>query len=139
MCGYPLTGGGGDLYGGAHYVQSASATLTPQGRAIREASVRFGDGKTLPFRPCKRGYLPLADRGGRGRRMYACGMHHGRRAERVRREGGRFRGGETDLSGMWERAELELERAERGEGEGEGKGKGVSCPAVHPQRGKRNP
>jgi len=45
-CGWPLRTG--DMYGGAHYVESAAAHLTPQGRAIFEASSKFGDGKTLP-------------------------------------------------------------------------------------------
>jgi hypothetical protein len=36
------------MYGGAHYVESAAAHLTPQGRAIFETSSKFGDGKTLP-------------------------------------------------------------------------------------------
>ena len=80
------------------YVQSASATLTPQGRAIRNASVRFGDGETLPFRTCKKGYIPFVD----GRRMYACYLHDKQRQERVKKEGGRFRRGEVDLrSAFW--------------------------------------
>jgi hypothetical protein len=50
---------GGDLYGGAVYVQSAAANLTPQGRAIAKTSQAFGDGKTMCFAPCKRGYVPI--------------------------------------------------------------------------------
>jgi hypothetical protein len=34
------------MYGGSHYIISAAADLTPQGRAILEASKKFGDGKT---------------------------------------------------------------------------------------------
>ena len=34
------------MYGGGHYIISAAADLTPQGRAILEASKKFGDGKT---------------------------------------------------------------------------------------------
>ena len=44
-CGWPLKSGG-DMYGGSHYIISAAADLTPQGRAILEASKKFGDGKT---------------------------------------------------------------------------------------------
>ena len=44
-CGWPLKSGG-DMYGGGHYIISAAADLTPQGRAILEASKKFGDGKT---------------------------------------------------------------------------------------------
>mmetsp|Transcript_19050 Transcript_19050/g.38366 ORF Transcript_19050/g.38366 Transcript_19050/m.38366 type:complete len:104 (-) Transcript_19050:260-571(-) len=75
------------------YVQSASATLTPQGRAIRNASIRFGDGETLPFRTCKKGYIPVVN----GRHMYACYLHHKQREERVKKEGDSFRRGELDL------------------------------------------
>jgi len=81
----------GDLYGGAHYIQSCSSTMTLQGRAIRQASVRFGDGTTLPFTPCKTGYQPY----GNGVPMLACPRHDAMRKERVRKEGGRFRNGEA--------------------------------------------
>jgi len=91
VCGYPTESG--DLYGGAMYVQSASATLTPQGRAIRNASIRFGDGETLPFRTCKKGYIPVVN----GRHMYVCYLHHKQREERVKKEGDSFRRGELDL------------------------------------------
>jgi len=56
VCGYPTRNG--DLYGGGHYIELSSATLTIQGRAIKEASMKFGDGNTLPFTPCKKGYKP---------------------------------------------------------------------------------
>ena len=45
-CGWPLTTG--DMYGGSHYIMSAAAELTPQGKAILEAAQKFGDGKSLP-------------------------------------------------------------------------------------------
>ena len=87
----------GDLYGGAHYLQSSSATMTPQGRAIREASIRFGDGTTLPFTPCKRGYLPFNSAGDR---MVACSLHHAKRWKRLVGKDGSltFRKGEVNLN-----------------------------------------
>lgn len=87
----------GDLYGGAHYLQSSSATLTAQGRAIREASSRFGDGATLPFTPCKRGYLPFNSD---GERMVACSLHHAQRWKRLLDKNGKFsfRKGEVNLN-----------------------------------------
>jgi hypothetical protein len=87
----------GDLYGGAHYSQSSSAALTPQGRAIASASRRFGDGRTLPFTPCKRGYIPVVG----GRPMLACHLHDRHRRRRFRRERSTFRAGEVDLSVWW--------------------------------------
>ena len=90
----------GDLYGGAHYIPSCSAALTPQGGAIQEAAVRFGDGATLPFTPCKKGYIPVLVN---GRHMYACQLHNTSRQRRVTKEG-TFRSGETDLNEFWSRA-----------------------------------
>ena len=94
VCGYPTNKG--DLYGGAMYV--ASAAQTPQGRAIKEASVKFGDGHTLPFTPCKKGYIPIIG----GTKMYACPLHTKQRERRVKREGGRFRRGEFRLDYFWD-------------------------------------
>jgi hypothetical protein len=91
----------GDLYGGAHYSQSSSATLTPQGRAIVSASGRFGDGLTLPFTPCKRGYIPVVG----GERMFACHLHDRFRRRRFGRERAAFRAGEVDLAVLWKRKE----------------------------------
>jgi hypothetical protein len=87
----------GDLYGGAHYSQSASATLTLQGRAIQDASRRFGDGSTLPFTPCKRGFVPMIQ----GKPMFACRLHHEQRYKRFMKEGETFRPGEVDLNVFW--------------------------------------
>lgn len=87
----------GDLYGGAHYSPSCSASLTHQGRAIQEAAVIFGDGATLPFTPCKKGYIPVAS----GRNMFACSLHNESRHTRVAKEG--FRKGEVDLNIFWSR------------------------------------
>lgn len=81
------------------YVESASATLTPQGQAIREAAVKFGDGETLCFMPCKKGYIPIVN----GERMYACPLHHKERMKRLTKEGGNFRRGEVDLTTFWEK------------------------------------
>lgn len=79
------------------YLPSSCTDLTPQGRAIHEASVRFGNGQTLPFSPCKRGYIPIVE----GERKYACHLHHEERMRRVNGEGGIFRPGEVDLSEFW--------------------------------------
>ena len=93
----------GDLYGGAHYMQSSSADMTPQGRAIRDASVRFGDGRTLPFTPCKKGFIPFVH----GERKFACPLHNKERRRRVMSAGGAFREGELDLHILWKRYEAE--------------------------------
>lgn len=94
VCGYPTAKG--DLYGGAMYV--ASAAKTPQGCAIQAAAIRFGDGKTLSFTPCKKGFIPINDQ---DQNMYACPLHHARREKRIKREGGSFRKGEFDLNRFW--------------------------------------
>lgn len=91
------------------YCQSASADLTPQGRAIRDASIRFGDGETLPYRTCKKGYLPSVD----GKRMYACYLHNRMRMERVQKEEG-FRRGEVDLKKTFWKKEGLLESSDDG-------------------------
>ena len=87
----------GDLYGGAHYSPSSSANLTPQGRAIQNAAIQFGNGETLPFTPCKKGYIPVVN----ATRMYACPLHTKERQKRVKREKDRFRVGELDLNTFW--------------------------------------
>ena len=56
----------------------------------------FGDGKTLPFTPCKKGYQPQQQG---ATRMYACPKHHVQRKKRVEKEG--WREGEVDLSIFW--------------------------------------
>jgi len=105
------------MYGGNHYVTSATALAkgdvdcsgggtatatgnaysTPQGMAIKEAATKFGDGKTLPFLPCKRFYNPYGvdKHTGKRVRMYACRLHHEKRLRRVMKEGGKWRGGEA--------------------------------------------
>jgi hypothetical protein len=73
--------------------------MTLQGRAIHEAAVRFGDGTTLPFTPCKKGYLPTnVD----GQPMFACAFHHEQRRRRFMKEKQQFRNGEVDLRMFWE-------------------------------------
>lgn len=47
------------MYGGGLYIDSSTSTMTLQGKAIKKAAIDFGDGRTLPFAPCKRGYVPL--------------------------------------------------------------------------------
>mmetsp|Transcript_8454 Transcript_8454/g.16165 ORF Transcript_8454/g.16165 Transcript_8454/m.16165 type:complete len:134 (+) Transcript_8454:191-592(+) len=103
VCGYPTRKG--DLYGGAHYMQSSSADMTPQGRAIRDVSIRFGNARTLPFTPCKKGFIPFAN----GERKYACPLHNKERRRRVLGAGGAFRKGELDLNMFWKRYEAEEE------------------------------
>lgn len=96
VCGFPTPKG--DLFGGAHYLESASASLTPQGKAIKQAACMFGDGDTLCFTPCKKGYRPIIN----GEKMYACPLHHQQRKKRVMKEGGTFRSGEVDLNLFWD-------------------------------------
>jgi len=86
------------MYGGAHYITSAD--VTAQGKAIHEAAVKFGDGKTLPFAPCKRYYNPWGSDGDGSRiRMYGCRLHSDLREKRVRSEG--YRAGEKNLEKFW--------------------------------------
>lgn len=86
------------MYGGNHYIISAAADSTPQGRAISKAASKFGDGKTLPFPPCKRYYNPHAENGDR---MYACRLHNELRMKRLKKEGGIWRRGEKPLDDFW--------------------------------------
>ena len=67
--------------------------MTPQGRAIKKAGMDFGDGKSLPFTPCKKGYIPMVN----GKRMVACPLHNKARTKRLEKEKGQFRKGEVDL------------------------------------------
>ena len=71
--------------------------MTPQGRAMQAAALRFGNGATLPFTHCKKGYKPFAG----DEKMYACPLHHKERKRRVEKEG--FRKGEVDLNVFWQR------------------------------------
>ena len=82
-------------------IMSAAAEATPQGRAIAEAARKFGDGKTLPFPPCKRYYNPYSEVGGTRTRMYACRLHNDARSSRLEREGGQWREGEKHLDFFW--------------------------------------
>ena len=79
------------------YIRSSCATLTPQGIAIQDAAERFGNGETLPFTPCKRGYIPMV----RGMQKYACHIHNNKRKARVKRNGDQFKNGEMNLSLFW--------------------------------------
>lgn len=109
----------GDLYGGAHYSRSGSASLlTLQGKAILDAAEKFGDGKTLPFTPCKKGYVPVAkiidpdicdsSNSFNYQCRYACPLHDKARRQRFHRDGGplAFRKGEVDLTFFWKRRGL---------------------------------
>ena len=76
--------------------------MTAQGRSILNASIRFGDGRTLPFPPCKRYYNPYGvDEMGNRMKMYACRLHHELRKKRVMKEGWRWREGEKRLDDFW--------------------------------------
>lgn len=88
------------MYGGSHYIQSAD--LTAQGRAIVKTAQRFGDGKTLPFPPCKRYYNPYLEVDGVKTKMYACRLHHELRKKRVMKEKGVWRCGEKRLDEFWD-------------------------------------
>ena len=118
----------GDLYGGGHYLISSAATMTKQGKAIFETARRFaakpGD-NTLPFTPCKRGYIPILttdksvdeldgekskSKGCRRQRMVACSLHNELRLERLKKEGGKFRVGEVDLDKtFWSKLEAKID------------------------------
>jgi hypothetical protein len=97
VCGYPTERG--DLYGGAHYSPACSATMTLQGRAVQRAAQQFGNGKTLPFTPCKKGYIPIHS--GTNDIMYACRLHTEARRRRLLAENNKFRPGEVDLNVFW--------------------------------------
>ncbi|KAL3936522.1 MAG: hypothetical protein SGBAC_008177 [Bacillariaceae sp.] len=71
--------------------------MTPQGMAIQQAAIDFGNGQTLPFTPCKRGYIPIVN----GQRMHACSFHDKARAKRLSKENEVFRDGEIDLNIFW--------------------------------------
>ncbi|GKY93188.1 hypothetical protein MPSEU_000286600 [Mayamaea pseudoterrestris] len=87
--------------------------MTSQGRAIRNASVRFGDGRTLAYTPCKRGYLPMIN----GQPMFACVLHHEQRRKRFVKEGRVFRKGEVDLNMFWESSNVnEADAADKASG-----------------------
>ena len=113
VCGYPIKSGSGDLYGGGLYMDSSAATLTPQGKAIKQASLDFGDGKTLPFPPCKRGYIPIVRDGDDDDKpvkfLVACSFHEKARRKRLAREKGKLRGGEADPQQLfWSKMEKNL-------------------------------
>lgn len=79
-------------------MRSAVGTSTPQGRAIQEATKLFGDGETLPFTPCKRGYQPVVN----GLPMYACSHHHQERKKRFQSKTKLgYRLGEAKLEQFW--------------------------------------
>jgi len=75
--------------------------MTPQGRAIKQAAVDFGNGQTLPFTPCKKGYIPMVD----GKRKVGCPLHNLAREKRLKKEQGRCRKGEMNPNIFW--SELE--------------------------------
>jgi hypothetical protein len=75
--------------------------MTPQGRAIKQAAIDFGNGQTLPFTPCKKGFIPMV----KGRRVVACPFHNEAREKRLAKERGKFRNGEVDLNIFWSKYE----------------------------------
>ena len=77
--------------------------MTPQGRAIQSTVSKFGDGKTLPFTPCKKGYVPFHKK--TGRQLYACQFHNEARRKRMLLDTkGGNRPGEVDLNIFWKSA-----------------------------------
>lgn len=81
--------------------------------AIQAAADKFGNGQTLPFTPCKRGYIPIV----KGERKYACHLHNDLRKARVCiSDGGKelqklqFRSGEKDLRDFWNIEKMESPR-----------------------------
>lgn len=69
------------MYGGAHYTASAACTL--QGKAIRSAAKQWGDGRTLSFTPCKRGFVPIKYGKDGMQLLCACSIHHAQRWRRL--------------------------------------------------------
>lgn len=80
-----------------------------KGRAIRNATFQFGNGETLPYTPCKKGYIPIVH----GERKYACSLHNKKRHQRLVQENGIFRVGEVHLNILWERASVKETETER--------------------------
>lgn len=72
---------------------------------MHEAALKFGDGETLPFTPCKKGYQPLIGT----KRMYACPLHDKERRRRLQKEREVFRKGEFDLNFFWEKQSRNVE------------------------------
>ena len=118
------------MYGGSHYIMSAAADLTPQGKSILDAAMKFGDGKTLPVRICYSviNLLPLFTHvvhshnihqsftynvqfppckryynpfSEDGTRLYACRLHSEMRMKRLKKEGWKWRDGEKHLDYFW--------------------------------------
>ena len=97
--------------------------MTPQGRAMKEVCIQFGDGKTLPFTPCKRGYLPMkggkaikeVENGSRKQQkqkqqkrnneimhtMVACSFHEKLRRKRLQKENNILRWGEVNVNELF--------------------------------------
>lgn len=75
--------------------------MTPQGRAIKQAAVDFGNGQTLPFTPCKKGYIPMVD----DQRKVGCPLHNVAREKRLKKEQGKCRKGEMDPIFFWSKLE----------------------------------
>jgi hypothetical protein len=75
--------------------------MTPQGHAMHKVTRIFGDGKTLPFTPCKKGYVPV--HGKTGEQMLACPHHNSARRKRLlgQNDDLTFRSGEVDLRIFW--------------------------------------
>ena len=82
--------------------------MTPQGRAIKQAAVDFGNGQTLPFTPCKKGFIPFVVG---NQRKVACPLHNSAREKRLAKEKGKLRDGEYDLNVFWARHENDSSRA----------------------------
>jgi hypothetical protein len=116
VCGYPTNRG--DLYGGGHYLVSATATLTKQGKAIYDTARRFAyppgsssssstNANTLPFTPMMT-MTANKDGSSNSNRRVACPFHEKARRKRLASENGVFRRGEVNSeTTFWNRGTTE--------------------------------
>lgn len=74
--------------------------MTKQGRAILQASIDFGNRETLPFMPCKKGYVPYNTK--TGNFQVACPLHNDLRKARLDRENNECRPGEVNVRKIFE-------------------------------------
>jgi hypothetical protein len=84
-------------------MDSSAACMTLQGKAIKQAAIDFGNDQTLPFTPCKKGFIPLIGE----EQRFACPLHNKAREKRLAKEQGKFRPGEVDLNLFWSKLKSE--------------------------------
>ena len=78
---------------------------------MKEASLKFGDGGTLPFTACKKGFRPFL----KGTRMFACPFHDKMRRKRLEKEGWEYRKGEVNLGIFWTEEEQDPRKNDKSE------------------------